>query len=226
MTPVRRLVGTARDWRADILDARLNIRTRTRPGTTPPASRFGDAVAFAHLDYGLIRALLRAVPMSREDVFMDVGCGKGRELCLLARRPLKKCIGIEIDRDLARIAAANARSLRGRRCPIEIVTGDAVDADYSEATVIWFCHPFGERTMRHVAGRIRASLVAAPRRVRIIHFRAADDPQPDFHTLFAPEEIRDISAWFNSGVGTLLALRPPTHRLATAPPARAAASGN
>ena len=222
ITPLRQLIRAARNWAEDILDALLNIRTRARPGTTPPGSRFGDAVAFSHLDYAVIRTVMRAIPVSRDDVFVDVGCGKGRLLCLFARRPLKKCIGIEIDRDLAHIAAANARSLRGRRCPIEIVTGDAVDADYSEATVIWFGNPFGQRTMRHVAERIRASLIAAPRRVRIIHFRTVYDPQPDFHALFAPEEIRDVSAWYNSSVGTLVELRAPAPRLVAASPARAA----
>ena len=189
---------------ADVL---LNIATvpAADPAPRRRASRFGDAHGFAHLQYGLIACLMRTLPLSPDDVFMDLGCGKGRTLCLFARRPIRKCIGVEIDPELAGIAAANARRLRGRRCPIEIVRGDAADADFSQASIVWLFNPFGDNTTRYVVERIRASLLATPRRVRIMHVRGPGDDAPDFGALLGCCMARDITVpSFSNGRAKLL----------------------
>ena len=80
-----------------------------------------------------------------------------------------KVAGIEYDPKLAETARANAQQLRGRRSSIEILTGDAVDADYREGTVFWMFHPFGPETMREVLEKIRRTLEERPRRIQIAY---------------------------------------------------------
>ncbi len=170
---LRQAVIGARLLRTKAIDALLKVDTAQSQGSggRPVGDRFGDGVPFAALDYVAILRCLRAVELRPSDVFVDIGCGNGRVLCVAARRKLGKCIGIEYRPALARQAARNAESLRGRQCPVEIVTRDAADQDFSEGTVYWMFNPFGEQTMRRVAERIIASQRVHPRRVRLIYVR-------------------------------------------------------
>jgi precorrin-6B methylase 2 len=164
------LVVGSRDLADQVIDRWLGIRTCSRESDfRNPAARFGDGIRYVPNSYLFLSALLRPLELSPEDVVVDVGCGMGRTLCAFARRNVRKCVGIECDPTLADIARANAARLRGRRAPIEVVTIDATEADYSEGTVFWFFDPFGAETMRRVLERIRASLEERPRRVRLVY---------------------------------------------------------
>ncbi|MFB3818315.1 MAG: class I SAM-dependent methyltransferase [Candidatus Methylomirabilales bacterium] len=109
------------------------------------------------------------LPLTREDVCFDVGCGKGRTVCHFARMRVRKVVGIEVSARLAACAAANARSLRGRVAPIEIRNTDAALADYDEGTLFFMFNPFGAKTMTSVLSRIEAAHRPAKRQVRIVY---------------------------------------------------------
>ncbi len=178
VTALRQMIVGARRLRTRAIDALLNVDTAQGQGSggNPVADRFGDGVPFAALDYVAIRRCLKSVELGASDVFVDIGCGNGRVLCLAARRKVRKCVGIEYRPALAREAAKNAQSLRGRRSPIEIIAHDAADGDFSEGTVFWMFNPFGEQTMRRVVGRIIASQKTHPRRVRLVYVRPLHAP--------------------------------------------------
>jgi predicted RNA methylase len=126
-------------------------------------------VQYEPTKYAAIDACLGHLALSPADVVFDIGCGMGRVTCVFATRPIARSIGIERDERLAAVARANAESLRGRRAPIEIRTVDAMDADYADGTVFWLYNPFGEDAMRRTLIRIRASVEAAPRPIRIVY---------------------------------------------------------
>lgn len=166
------IVHIARRLGATIIDRWLNIHTVRPPNlyrSFELSTFFGDALEYQVVDYLLLRRYIKPVRIEPDDVLIDIGCGMGRVLCVFARRRLSKCIGIEFSGELASIAKRNARSLHGRRVPIEIRVGDAVDADYSSGTIFWLYNPFGELTMRAVLSRIGASLSTSPRRIKIIY---------------------------------------------------------
>jgi precorrin-6B methylase 2 len=110
---------------------------------------------------------------SDEDVVYDVGCGMGRILCAFARRPVRKCVGIEISTEYAERARQNAKRLKGSKAPIEIIIADAAEADYSEGTIYCLFNPFGTKTLEVVLERIHQSVKQCPRRIRIAYFNAA-----------------------------------------------------
>ena len=178
VTLLRQMIVGARLLRTKAIDALLHVDTAQSQGSggNPVVDRFGDGVPFAALDYVAIHRCLKSVELRPSDVFVDIGCGNGRVLCLAARRRVRKCVGIEYRPALARQAVRNARSLRGRRCPIEIIAHDAADSDFSEGTVFWMFNPFGEQTMRRVTERIIASQRSHPRRVRLIYVRPLHAP--------------------------------------------------
>src|SRR5262245_17113716 len=98
------------------------------------------------MDYTSTWRVLRHLALQPSDVFVDVGCGKGRVLCCAARQPVAQVIGVDLSAELCREATENARRLRGRQAPIEVVNTFAQDFDYSEATVVYFFDPFGADT--------------------------------------------------------------------------------
>jgi|GEM_PF-2461390 SAM-dependent methyltransferase len=158
------------------IDRMLNIDTVWLP--VKPISRnarCGDALWYEGFPYLRLWKFIRLVKPSEDDVVYDVGCGMGRILCMFARRPVKKCIGIEISAELAERARQNALRLRGRKAPIEIVVADAAQADYSDGTIYCFYNPFGAKTLNVVIARIRQSLESHPRPIQVLYFNATCD---------------------------------------------------
>ncbi|MDA4125073.1 MAG: tRNA (adenine(22)-N(1))-methyltransferase TrmK [Thaumarchaeota archaeon] len=84
-----------------------------------------------------IRKLLRLAGAKEEDVFYDLGCGRG-QLCIaaVAEFGVKKAVGIELHRGRAAKAAASVRkqALTDR---IQIRNEDFMESDISEATIVY-----------------------------------------------------------------------------------------
>jgi len=135
-------------------------------------ARYRDNFQYGTIGYSNIRKVLRVVKPGPQDVFCDIGCGMGRILCVAARKPVRKCIGIELIAPLCEIARRNAASLRGRRAPIQIVCGDATTVDLSEGTIYFMFNPFGAETLRDTLENIRGSLSQKPRALRIAYYNS------------------------------------------------------
>jgi predicted RNA methylase len=93
-------------------------------------------------------------------------------LCVLARLPLKRVVGIELDAGLVEAARRNAERLRGRRAPIEVHCQDAAGADYSDGTIYLLYCPFGPETMKDVLEKIERSMIESPRRITVVYYHA------------------------------------------------------
>ena len=84
-------------------------------------------------------------PVGRISRILDVGCGRGHALPLLAQRfSPELLIGVEVDPDL--IAGA-AKAAKACDCAVKILTGEATKLDLSDRSVdLVFCH----QTMHHL----------------------------------------------------------------------------
>lgn len=129
-----------------------------------------DATRYEAIPYWLLRRIVQVVKPGPEDVFFDIGCGKGRALAMFALCPIKKCVGVEIDPALAQVAEQNAGSLKGRVAPIEVRTENAAETDYSSGTIYFMFNPFGPATLTAVLGRIREALVKHPRKITVVYY--------------------------------------------------------
>jgi SAM-dependent methyltransferase len=120
------------------------------------------------------RDLSRALPrrtVQRSDVFVDLGCGKGRVVYMAARHyDFTRVIGVEISPTLADEARENLRRAAPRlRCPVEIVTSDARDwAVPDDVTVAYFYYAFVGETFAAVIDALLSSLDRAPRRLLLV----------------------------------------------------------
>lgn len=128
-----------------------------------------DGIYYQPTSYTTIKRIAKFVKPTAQDVFADIGCGKGRAVCLMATRGLKRCIGVELKKELADIAKKNAAHLRFRNTPIEIINQDAVHCDFKEVTVFYLFNPFGLKTMEAVVRNIKKSLEENPRKIWLFY---------------------------------------------------------
>jgi SAM-dependent methyltransferase len=148
-------------------ERRLGIATR---GVVPVARL--DSCHYATMSYALLWRVLDHLALGPSDVFIDIGCGKGRVLCGAARYPVKQVVGVDLSEPLCEEARENARRMRGRRAPISVETTLADEFDYSAATVLFLYAPFGRATLEPLLEKVgrerRESL-------RIAHVSASVD---------------------------------------------------
>ena len=154
-------------------DWRYGVDTR---GITPLAELAIDSRHVAHgVHYAptrvrYFRAVLRALPIPRDSVFVDLGAGKGRMLLLAAQsRRFRKVVGVEFSAELCRTAERNIRRFQRHdagNVTFEVVHADAADYEVQpDQNVFFMFNPFGPVVMQQVIRRIGQSLEERPRRI-------------------------------------------------------------
>ncbi len=116
-------------------------------------------------------AMMDFVEPSPRDVFMDLGCGKGRALFAASLYSLERAIGVEKRLDLWSLAQANLMRATGLRSPVEIERGDAVETDLDRGTIFYLYDPFGEAAAEKLFDRLAESLERVPRPARLAYRR-------------------------------------------------------
>ncbi len=167
----------------------------------------GDMGGYYAIDYAVLRRIIQFLEPRPSDTVFDLGAGKGRVVCMFARLRLQRCVGVELSPALAETAMANARRLRGRETPIDIVRQDAAQADLDDGTIYVLFNPFGADTLNEVLTKIERSLAVNPRSLTVVyindlHRRLLEDRGwlTEIHEMWTPS-TRHISFWRNSGAG-------------------------
>jgi SAM-dependent methyltransferase len=166
----RRLTNLAHEWL-------LGISTR---GVAPAENSLG--VHYATVDYVDIKSILQELDLKPTDVLVDIGSGKGRVVCLAARRRLGRIVGVEYSRTLSELARVNVARLRGRRTPIDLQTMAAEDYDYSDATVLYLFNPFEAEILDTVLKKVRHDRGDRPVRIAFVMESPAQKSVFDIHT--------------------------------------------
>lgn len=115
---------------------------------------------------------LRAIRASEADVFVDLGCGKGRVVHQAARWPLKRVIGVEISPELAGFARAVIAAHRHEyRChSVEIIVCDARGFQVpDDLTIAYLYASFHGETLDVFLRHLVDSIDRHPRQVRLIY---------------------------------------------------------
>lgn len=154
-------------------EAQLGISTRGIVEVDKP-----DAGHYATIHYSTIYRVLQHLSLQPSDIFVDVGCGKGRILCCAARHACKKVMGVDYSEDFCKEARTNAERMRGRKAPVLVHKGDAEEFDYSEATALFFFSPFGASTLDAVLHKIDHD--SRHRRIRLAFVNCNEDQDKVF----------------------------------------------
>ena len=140
-----------------------------------------------------LKALLSTLALPRDEVFVDIGCGKGRVLLLAAQQHFRKVVGIEFAKDLCAVARRNAEKFGQRvalHAEVEVIQTDAATYRFrADETVLFMYNPFGPAVLVGVLANLRDSLAADPRRVWLIYNTPEHHDTVMRSGLFATEEL-------------------------------------
>jgi SAM-dependent methyltransferase len=101
----------------------------------------------------LLRRWIETLPPARLDdyTFVDVGCGKGRMLLIASELPFRQVIGVELNGELASIAAKNAevwKETHRAAAPIQVFHQDATKIARPMGNCLFFLYnPFGPEVL-------------------------------------------------------------------------------
>jgi predicted RNA methylase len=161
-----------------IRDRHLGIETAGHVTLDELGIRRADGVDYEPSSWRVLNRVLRPHDIGLDDVFLDLGCGKGRVVIQAARYRFKRVIGVEVSPVLAVIARANVERVCGTLAcrDIEIVTQDVLDYEIPDAvTVVFFYNPFEGATFRIVVDKIVESIARRPRVVRIVYYSPREE---------------------------------------------------
>jgi SAM-dependent methyltransferase len=175
---IKRLPKTAyrvsrRALRAQVglLERRFGLET-SAPVGRDELGLVGEQRHYEPAGWLTLRRVLRRAEVSKDDVFIDLGSGKGRVLLQAARYPFKRVIGVEISKSLNEIARKNVeRSMPRLVCKnIELVTADLAEYEVpDDVTVAFVYNPVRGELFSTLIDKLLASLDRRPRDLRLIY---------------------------------------------------------
>lgn len=117
----------------------LHYSRKILKGNLKTAYKYLGANDVYHTKYSAMPLIFRFVPISKQDVLVDVGCGKGRIINYwLSRKLTNKIIGLELD---PKVARQTSRHL-SRWNNVSIRSGDAIANLPKDGTIFYFYNPF------------------------------------------------------------------------------------
>lgn len=145
-----------------------------------------------------IRKLLKLAGASKDDVFYDLGCGKG-QLCVVAVTEfgVKKAVGIEMHRGRAAKASSRIREL-GLSGRVEIWNEDFMDSDLSGATIVYSGLEEIEEDVQFLESSLRSGSRVVSLFLPFVGVLPVASDYP-FYLMRVPfKKTRDISIWTSS----------------------------
>ena len=155
-----------------VIDRILNVDTAQRVDLAQLGLDAPDRVSYEAAGWRELRRILRRAEVSGDDVFLDLGSGKGRMILLAARYRFRRVIGVEVAEPLTAVARRNVASCRLRpRCgEIELVNADVLDYRIpDDVSVVYMFNPFGGAIFDAVVAELIASVDRRPRALRLIY---------------------------------------------------------
>jgi SAM-dependent methyltransferase len=160
---------------AKVVDRALGVETAEMVQLAEVGLDAPDRVHYQPAGWLDLPRILRRDEVTADDVFLDLGCGKGRAVLMAARYPFRRVIGVELSERLLAVAQANVAASRARRrCgEVELHRADAVDYRIpDDVTVVYMFNPFGGAIFDAAIGHLIESVDRRPRTVRLIYRNA------------------------------------------------------
>lgn len=119
-----------------------------------------------HTQYSVMPLIFKFVPISKNDVLVDVGCGKGRVINYWLCRKLKnKIVGLELDPRVAKQTAMQFAKWGN----VTIKAGDAIANLPADGTIFYFYNPFSEQKVREFEQKLSELFPNKP--IKIVYYR-------------------------------------------------------
>ncbi|UEG48580.1 class I SAM-dependent methyltransferase [Ferruginibacter lapsinanis] len=130
------------------------------------------ATIYMPVSYDMLEIAFTQSIFSTKNHFLDIGCGKGRALCVAGIEGFKKITGIDFSSQLCNKAKENIATIK-QQIPNALFTIIEADASSfiipSDVDCIFLFNPFDEFIMTKVVDNIIQSITTNPRKIQVIY---------------------------------------------------------
>lgn len=130
------------------------------------------ATMYMPISYILIENLFQQIAIASKKHFLDIGCGKGRAMCVAAHSGYNNITGVDFSKDLCEAALINLKKTKEQIPAIQyaVITKDAINFEIpSDVDCIFLFNPFDVVIMGAVVYNIMESIEQFPREIIIIY---------------------------------------------------------
>ena len=130
------------------------------------------ATIYMPASYDLLENFFSRINLKEYHHFVDIGCGKGRAICVAASFGAKKITGVELSKDLCVSAKENLQKTKEKYSDFiyDVYNNDAFYFKIEkDVDCIFMFNPFDETIMSGVLENIEASLQKNPRKITVIY---------------------------------------------------------
>ncbi len=126
------------------------------------------ATMYMPITYLLLEQIFTQLSPTSKKHFLDIGCGKGRAVCVAAHHGYKKITGIDFSKQLCEDALVNLHNTKKELPSIqyEVITKDAINFEIpADVDCIFLFNPFDVVIMTAVVSNIMESVKESPREI-------------------------------------------------------------
>ena len=137
------------------------------------------ATIYMPASYSLLEEAFAFIPEKERTHLYDIGCGKGRALCVAAHFGFQAVSGIDLSEQLLQTARFNLTATKQQYQQLhwELITGDAAIFPLPDTvSAVLLFNPFDDTIMKKVHQSILQSLERNPRHLYIVYINPLYDP--------------------------------------------------
>ncbi len=130
------------------------------------------ATIYMPISYLLLENIFKQLPVSKRKHFLDIGCGKGRAMCVAAYNGYEKVSGIDFSKELCEQATTNLKTTKEKLPSIDytVITKDATNFEIPfDVDCIFLFNPFDVVIMTAVVSNIMESAKEHPREIIVAY---------------------------------------------------------
>ena len=131
-----------------------------------------NATIYMPAIYPLLEMIFEKVNVESLNHLLDIGCGKGRAICVAAAKGCKKVSGIDFSKELCLDALNNLTATQQNHPTLQakVINSDAYTYQIpADVDCIFLFNPFDDYLMMGVVKNIEQSLRQNPRPIKIIY---------------------------------------------------------
>jgi len=130
------------------------------------------ATIYMPASYDMLEDIFLQINPATINHFIDIGCGKGRVLCVAAYHGIKKLTGIDLSKEFCNEAVKNLVHIKETipGLKFNVLNNDAFYYNIpDDADCLFLFNPFDETIMSGVVENIEISLENKPREITVIY---------------------------------------------------------
>ena len=139
---------------------------------TLESDQLDHATIYMPAIYSMLELVFEKIKITSFNHLLDIGCGKGRAICVAAAKGCKQVSGIDFSKELCMDALQNLTIIQQKKPNLlaKIINADAYTyAIPADVDCVFLFNPFDEYLMKGVVRNIQRSLVTNPRKVTVIY---------------------------------------------------------